>query len=329
MKFADDKEFDIIGIGRNSWDKILAVDYYPKPDEKMAVNYSSNQCGGQVANTLVAASKLGLKTKYLGKFGDDANGQAVRNALFKATVDISASKIIPGVANQSAVIIVDQKHFTRNVFTQKDSKLDIHPGDFQQKDYTKGKILYLGARNVEEIKSFAKIARAKECVIAVDLDQADSAAEDLLSSISILFCPKSYLDQFVPEDSVQSKMRLLHEKHSLDLICCTMGAQGSVAYDGRHFVQREAYKINVTDTTGAGDVFQAGFLYYLLQNKPIDQCLDFGNAAAALKCRQMGSQQGVPTIEEIEDFIDDQEDLKEREAASSPSAHHSQPEPKL
>lgn len=310
MKFSEDKEFDVVGIGRNSWDKILAVDCYPKPDEKMAVNFSSNQCGGQVANTLVAASKLGLKTKYLGKFGDDANGQAVRNALFKATVDISSSKIIPGVANQSAVIIVDQKNFTRNVFTQKDSKLDIHPGDFQQKDYTNGKILYLGARNIEEIKSFAKIGKSKECIIAVDLDQSDPTVEELLVNVSILFCPKAYLDQFAAEESIQSKMKLMHEKHSLDVICCTMGAQGSVAYDGKHFYQKDAYKISVADTTGAGDVFQAAFLYAVLQNNSIQECLDFGNAAAALKCRQFGSQAGVPSINEIENFIDDQEEVK-------------------
>ena len=303
LQFDDDKEYDIVGIGRNSWDKILGVDHYPKPDEKMDVLRSSNQCGGQVANTLVAAAKLGVSVKYLGKFGDDANGQAVRNSLFKALIDISACKIIPGVPNQSAFIVVDQKNYTRNVFTQKHSKLDIHPGDFQQKDYTTGKILYLGGRNIEEVKSFAKIGKSKNCVVAVDLDESQPNSEEFLSNVSILFCPKSYLELHIQDESLQSKMKVLYERHSLDLICCTLGGHGAVAYDGKQFYQKDAFKISVQDTTGAGDVFQAGFLVSMINGKSIDECLTFANAAAAMKCQHLGSQAGIPTSFDIEQFL--------------------------
>jgi sugar/nucleoside kinase (ribokinase family) len=301
--FQKNKKFDIVGIGRNSWDKILTVDHFPKPDEKMNVKNASTQCGGQVANTIVAAAKLGIKTMYLGKFGDDAYGQAVRSALFKADVDISESKIIPGIPNQSAVIIVDQKNSTRNVFTLKHPKLDIHFKDFENSAYTDGKILYLGSRSIEELKEFAKNGREKKCVVALDLDDAHSETEDVLSHVSILFCPQSYLDNFVQEESVQSKMKFLFEKHKLQIICCTLGAQGSIAYDGKQFYQRDAYKIDVTDTTGAGDVFQAGFLVALLRGKSIDEALQFANGVVALKCMHLGSQEGSPSLTEAESFI--------------------------
>ena len=303
FKFSAEKEFDIVGIGRNSWDRILTVDHYPKPDEKMNVNASSNQCGGQVANTLVAASKLDVKTKYLGKFGDDAYGTAVRSALFKSGVDITHSKIVPGVPNQSAVIIVDQKSSTRNVFTLKHTKLDIQPKDFETEEYIDGKILYLGARNSDEIKTFAKIGKSKGCIVAVDLDESHPSVDELLSNVSILFCPKIYLDHFSVEESMQSKIKLLFDKHKLELICCTLGSQGSIAYDGKHFYQKDAYKIEVTDTTGAGDVFQAGFLVALLQNKSVEECLSFANAVAAYKCMHIGSQEGSPTLLEAEKFM--------------------------
>ncbi len=303
FSFPKNKEFDIVGIGRNSWDRILTIDHFPKPDEKMNVNDSSNQCGGQVANTLVAAARLGAKTMYLGKFGDDAYGQAVRNSLFKAEVDITASKIVPGIPNQSAVIIVDQKNSTRNVFTLKHPKLDIQAKDFQPKSFTNGKILYLGARNIEEIKAFAKIGKSKNCIVAADLDEPHPDVDEFLANVSILFCPKSYLENFVPEESVQSKIKLLHEKHNLKLIVCTLGAQGSIAYDGKQFYQKDAFKIKVKDTTGAGDVFQAGFLIGLLREKPLDECLQFANAVAALKCMHIGSQQGTPTTLETEKFM--------------------------
>ncbi|MCC7460523.1 MAG: carbohydrate kinase family protein [Proteobacteria bacterium] len=301
--FAKKKSYDIVGIGRNSWDRILTVDNFPKPDEKINVHGSSNQCGGQVANTIVAAAKLGAKTMYLGKFGDDAHGQAVRNALFKSNVDISEAKIIPGIPNQSAVIIVDQKNSTRNVFTLKNPKLDIHFKDFETSSYTDGKILYLGGRSIEEIKSFAKNGKDKKCIIAVDLDDQHPESDELLSHVSILFCPRSYLEQYVPGESIQSRIKLLHERHNLQVICCTLGAQGSIAFDGKQFYQKEAYKIQVTDTTGAGDVFQAGFLVALLQGKSVEECLQFANGVAALKCMHLGSQDGCPTLTEAEKFI--------------------------
>ncbi|MEZ4846765.1 MAG: carbohydrate kinase family protein [Bdellovibrionota bacterium] len=301
--FPKKKTFDIVGIGRNSWDKILTIDQFPKPDQKINVNAFSHQCGGQVANTMVAAAKLGAKTMYLGKFGDDAYGQAVRNSLFKAEVDISEAKIVPGVPNQSAVIIVDQKNSTRNVFTLKHPKLDIHFNDFEKANYTDGKILYLGCRSIEEIKTFAQNGKSKNCVVAVDLDDDHPEAEELLSHVSILFCPKSYLERISSEESVQSRIKALHEKHGLKIICCTLGAQGSIAYDGKHFYQKDAFKIKVTDTTGAGDVFQAGFLVALLRGKSIEECLQFANGVAALKCMHLGSQEGCPSLLETESFI--------------------------
>jgi sulfofructose kinase len=303
FNFDENKTFDIIGIGRNSWDRILTVDQYPKPDQKVSIRLSSNQGGGQVANTLVAAAKLGAKTLYLGKFGDDANGSAIRSALFKANVDITHSKIIPGVPNQYAIIIVDQKNYTRNVFTLKHEKLDIQAKDFSPKTFTDAKILYLGARNLNEIKAYAKTGKAKNCIVAADLDEHHEQLDDFLEHVSILFCPKFYLDQYVAEESLHSKLKLLHEKHSLQIVCCTLGSQGSIAYDGKHFYQKDAFKVDVVDTTGAGDIFQAAFLVALLQKKSLDECLHFANAASAIKCRHLGSQEGAPNLLTIENFM--------------------------
>ena len=76
LNIPKDRPFDVVGIGRNSWDRIALVDAYPSADQKVEVLELVNQPGGQGATTLVAASRLGAKTRYLGKFGDDAGGRA-------------------------------------------------------------------------------------------------------------------------------------------------------------------------------------------------------------------------------------------------------------
>jgi len=65
----------------------------------------------------------------------------------------------------------------------------------------------------------------------------------------------------------------------------------------------EAFKVNAVDTTGAGDVFHAGFIYGLLENWEVAEILKFANAAAALKCKELGGRKGIPTLEEIQKFL--------------------------
>jgi sugar/nucleoside kinase (ribokinase family) len=65
----------------------------------------------------------------------------------------------------------------------------------------------------------------------------------------------------------------------------------------------KAFKTDVVDTTGAGDVFHAGFIYGLLQHWDIRKILLFANAAAALKCRELGGRKGIPTLEEVQSLL--------------------------
>jgi sugar/nucleoside kinase (ribokinase family) len=64
------------------------------------------------------------------------------------------------------------------------------------------------------------------------------------------------------------------------------------------FAKNKPFEVDVVDTTGAGDVFHAGFIYGLLQNWEVTEILRFANAVAALKCRDLGGRRGIPTLEE-------------------------------
>jgi ribokinase len=66
----------------------------------------------------------------------------------------------------------------------------------------------------------------------------------------------------------------------------------------------KGFEVKAIDTTGAGDVFHAGFIYGLLQNWEIVDILSFANAVAALKCRDLGGRKGIPTLEEVQKFLE-------------------------
>jgi sulfofructose kinase len=77
-----------------------------------------------------------------------------------------------------------------------------------------------------------------------------------------------------------------------------------LAWDGKQLHYSAAYSVPVVDTTGAGDIFHAGFIYGLLQDWPLDRQLDFACAAAALNCMAAGARGGIQTLDAIEELMD-------------------------
>ncbi len=80
--------------------------------------------------------------------------------------------------------------------------------------------------------------------------------------------------------------------------------KGAVALVKGEFLYVKGFEVKAVDTTGAGDVFHAGFIYGLLQNWEIVDILRFANAVAALKCRDLGGRKGIPTLEEVQKFLE-------------------------
>jgi len=88
------------------------------------------------------------------------------------------------------------------------------------------------------------------------------------------------------------------------LTAATLGEEGVLAWDGRRFHHRPAYQVPVVDTTGAGDIFHAGFIYALLQGWPLDRQLDFSCAAAAMNCMGAGARGHIQAVEAVEELME-------------------------
>jgi sugar/nucleoside kinase (ribokinase family) len=92
----------------------------------------------------------------------------------------------------------------------------------------------------------------------------------------------------------------MKRRYGCTVTAATLGEDGVRAWDGNRFHATPAYQVPVTDTTGAGDIFHAGFIYGLLQDWPLDRQLDFACAAAALNCTAAGARGGIGPVEAIE-----------------------------
>jgi sugar/nucleoside kinase (ribokinase family) len=102
------------------------------------------------------------------------------------------------------------------------------------------------------------------------------------------------------EPDLERALKAMHRRYSCRLTAATLGQDGVIAWNGEQLHYASAFCVPVVDTTGAGDIFHAGFIYALLQGWPLQRQLDFACAAAALNCTQVGARGGIQTVEAIE-----------------------------
>ena len=90
------------------------------------------------------------------------------------------------------------------------------------------------------------------------------------------------------------------------IVGATLGARGARIYCEGHFIESPAFEVpgGCRDTTGAGDAFHGGFIYGMLNNEDLETCMKFGNAVAALKCRSLGGRAALPTVDELNEFLE-------------------------
>ena len=121
--------------------------------------------------------------------------------------------------------------------------------------------------------------------------------EDLIRNVDYLIVSRDFPARLTGERDIARALQTIRKKYDCRLTAATLGEDGVIAWDGAEVTLRPAYRVQVVDTTGAGDVFHAGFIYGLLQGWDLERQLDFACAAAALNCTCSGARGGIRGVE--------------------------------
>jgi len=294
-----EKLFDVVGMGLNSVDFVSVVPEFPAKNSKMKLLEFSKQGGGQVATALVALSRWGVKTRYMGKVGGDDLGHFSLNSIRQEGVDISSVTIDPDATNQFAFIIVDRPSGDRTILWDRDERLMYREGELRKEEVCSGKILHLDGHDIRATIRCAKWAKEEGIPTVLDIDKVEPPTPELIREIDFIIT-SSRFPKLMTGISDQEKALVDLQKYSPGFLCATLGHKGAMALVKGEILNMEGFKVESVDTTGAGDVFHAGFIYGHLQNWEVTEILRFANAAAALKCRDLGGRRGIPSLEEIQ-----------------------------
>ncbi len=302
LSFPHRQPFDVVGMGLNSVDFLTVVPQFPEINSKMRIRQFSKQGGGQVATALVALARWGMKTKYVGKVGGDDLGSFSLNSIRQEGVDVSSVRIEPEATNQFAIILVDGISGERTILWDRDERLMYREGELKKDEVCSGKILHLDGHDIRAAIQCVQWAKAEEIPTVIDIDKVEPHTGELIQEIDFVITSSRFP---ILMTGIKDREKALIElqKHTNGFLCSTLGAEGAMALVNGEIFYVEGFNIKAVDTTGAGDVFHAGFIYGLLQNWEMEDILRFANAAAALKCLDLGGRKGIPSLDEVETFL--------------------------
>ena len=280
-------------------DTIALVDQYPQEDERVVAQQISRAGGGPAAVAAVALSRLGIRSAIVGTIGEDTDGKAVLRIFEKEGVDTSGISI-GNTATAGSVIVASKKNSARAISTRQpvtQSPLN----ENAKKMLSAATWLHVDHVGVTRLNE-AGITRGKGPQISFD---AGYGVEN--------FDP-SLVDLFVPTDR---QMALRYPGVSLSValendstkagntVVATQGSAGSSGYSPETgLVSASGFKVEVTSTLGAGDVFHGAFIAQIIQGFELSQALRRANAVAALSCRGLDGQSMIPTTSELNAFLE-------------------------
>jgi len=295
----DAHPFDVVGIGLNAIDYLCRIPRYPVPGEKLRMTGFVRQGGGQVATALVALSRWGLRTKYVGNVGDDEHGRLSLALLRDEGIDLSHARTVAGASSQFAVILVQDDSGERTILWDRDARIRIRADDLPDAEIRTARALLLDGHDVPPSVAAAAAAREVGVPVVLDAEKVQEGTLDLLGICDHIVASSGFLERFAPGFSPEEGVRSIHERFAPVTSTVTLGERGAVGFDGKELHHVPAIRVQAADTTGAGDVFHAGFLFALLAGRPFPRILSFGNAAAGLSCRGVGGRAAIPSLEEI------------------------------
>jgi len=302
---AGERDFDAVGFGTNAVDFLIQVPEYPAFNSKIELTDYVQAAGGEIATSMVGLQRLGLKTCYVGRFGDDEAGTFGLQTLRDEGVDVSLIAQIAGARTQIAFIIIDERSGERTVIWKRDAKLAYTSDNAPIEIVRRSKVLHFTPHDTGACIAMAREAKSAGTIVSVDLDNIFNGIEDLLPLVDIIITSAELPGRMFGIDDKKQALQEMHSRFGAAVVGITLGETGSMLLCDGQFIETPGFAVpgGCKDTTGAGDSFRAGLLYGLLTGRSVEESARSANAVAALKCRAIGARTSLPDKDMLETML--------------------------
>ena len=296
----------VLNFGSLNIDYVYSLDHFVQKGETISSDALHIFPGGKGLNQSVALGRAGVSVSHAGAVGKD--GDFLLELLKESCVDTKYIQVLEGIQTGTAIIQNDKSG---------DNCIILYSGANHQitkeqiantiSDFEKGDFLVL-QNEINGMDSIVRVAEEKGLKIVLNPSPMNE---------KILGLPLQYVDYFVlneveaaqilgleniSEKDGEKIVRELYNTYPHAKIVLTLGAEGSIYFDGEKLYRQRAYKTDVVDTTAAGDTFSGFFIAGILRGDTLEQAMDTAARAAGIAISRPGAAPSIPKIEEVLEF---------------------------
>jgi sugar/nucleoside kinase (ribokinase family) len=255
-------------------------------------------------------AKLGAQVELITVLADDLPGQVQRDELSAAGIDLSHCRHAKGCTSPQAVILVDAPREERRILWSRSELPGLDPKLMDRAWLDGIDLLYLDSHEPCAGAALAEEARRRSLPIVLDAGNVREGMAELVPLCSDVISSTVFAPRLTGQSEPLAALRAISALGPAH-VAMTFGKAGCLALWNNRAKHVPAFVFPVRDTTGAGDVFHAGYAFARAKGRPWLECLEFGSATAALKCRDWGGRRGLPTLAEVESLLREGERRKE------------------
>lgn len=279
----------------------------------------TRKVGGAELNFAIGSARLGMETKWVSRLGGDEFGRVIYNFARGEGVDMSDVEFVDNYPTSLNFKEIRQDGSGKTFYYRYQSPIltlepkDITDSMFDGVDliHLTGVFLAIDPKNLAIVKKVLEIAAKKEILVSFDpnirlklwtLEQAKAAYMEILPSVDILLTGLDEIE-LINEDASDQALEEFAERFNISQLVIKDGGNGSRLYQHGTWYSKAAFEVTVIDTVGAGDGFDAGYIYATLHGYSAEDALEFANGSGALVTTVSGDNEGLPYLQEVLSLI--------------------------
>lgn len=293
----------VLNYGSLNIDYVYSLDHFVKRGETISSDSLDIFPGGKGLNQSLALGRAGAKVFHAGAIGKD--GMFLLDLLKNSGIQIEHVRVLEGVQTGTA-IIKKEKSGDNCIILYSGANHEISEKDIEEtfQNFSEGDVLIL-QNEINAIGRIMEEARQKGMQIILN----PSPMNESIFQLPLEFVHYFILNEIeaaqilkldlVTVENAEKIVRELHQRYPQSKIVLTLGAEGSLYFDGELLLRQNAYKAKVVDTTAAGDTFTGYFVACILNGDSVKTAMERATHAAAIAISRLGAAPSIPYAKEL------------------------------
>ena len=280
-------------------DLVTVTEIMPQQGETITGQAFSTFPGGKGANQAVAAARLGAEVNMLGKVGNDLFGKKLKEILTQENVNVDFVDVTTNKETGTASIIISDDDNRIIVVPGANNEVTPEWVSFHEEQIRKSDILLLQLEiPLESVKNAAQIAKKHKIPVILNPAPYQKLPTDLLKDVTYL-TPNEHEYKQLLEEATKEEFDLIRAKSII-----TKGEEGVEFLLNNEKILVNAQKVDVVDTTGAGDTFNGALAVELSKKQDMKEAVLFASIAGSLSVTKLGAQSGMPSLNDVKEIYE-------------------------